>query len=44
MTPGILQAKKHKISYLTHEYSHDETSESYGQIKWVLLKNESLKR
>ena len=30
MTPGILQAKKHKISYLTHEYSHDETSESYG--------------
>ena len=30
MTPGIQEAKKHKISYSIHEYSHDESSESYG--------------
>ena len=30
MTPGINQAKKHKISHTIHEYSHDESSESYG--------------
>jgi Cys-tRNA(Pro)/Cys-tRNA(Cys) deacylase len=30
MTPGINQAKKSKISHKIHEYSHDESSESYG--------------
>ena len=30
MTPGIQEAKKYKISYSIHEYSHDESSESYG--------------
>jgi Cys-tRNA(Pro)/Cys-tRNA(Cys) deacylase len=30
MTPGINQAKKHKVSHNIHEYSHDESSESYG--------------
>jgi len=30
MTPGINQAKKHKVLYTIHEYSHDESSESYG--------------
>ena len=30
MTPGINQAKKHQVSHTIHEYSHDETSESYG--------------
>ncbi|OUR86881.1 aminoacyl-tRNA deacylase [Gammaproteobacteria bacterium 42_54_T18] len=30
MTPGINVAKKNKISYRVHEYSHDESSESYG--------------
>lgn len=30
MTPGINVAKKSRVSYRVHEYSHDETSESYG--------------
>ena len=30
MTPGINIAKKAKISYTIHEYSHDPASESYG--------------
>lgn len=30
MTPGIIAAKKNKISFTIHEYSHDESSESYG--------------
>lgn len=30
MTPGINIAKKNKISYRIHEYSHDESSKSYG--------------
>lgn len=30
MTPGINVAKKLKVSYTLHEYTHDETSESYG--------------
>ncbi|MFT5483723.1 MAG: Cys-tRNA(Pro)/Cys-tRNA(Cys) deacylase [Halieaceae bacterium] len=30
MTPGIDAAKRNKISYQIHEYSHDEASESYG--------------
>lgn len=30
MTPAIIQAKKAKISYTLHEYSHDSTCESYG--------------
>ncbi len=30
MTPGIIAAKKNKISHWIHEYSHDESSESYG--------------
>jgi Cys-tRNA(Pro)/Cys-tRNA(Cys) deacylase len=30
MTPGILVAKKAKISYTIHEYTHDPSSESYG--------------
>lgn len=30
MTPAINIAKKHKISYSIHEYSHDESNESYG--------------
>jgi len=30
MTPGINQAKKHQVSHTIHEYSHDESSESYG--------------
>ncbi|MFT6285623.1 MAG: Cys-tRNA(Pro)/Cys-tRNA(Cys) deacylase [Alcanivorax sp.] len=30
MTPGITAAKKNKISHRVHEYSHDESSESYG--------------
>ncbi len=30
MTPAIIAAKKNKVSYKIHEYSHDESSESYG--------------
>jgi len=30
MTPGINAAKKNKVSHKIHEYSHDESSESYG--------------
>jgi Cys-tRNA(Pro)/Cys-tRNA(Cys) deacylase len=30
MTPGILVAKKAKISYTIHQYLHDPLSESYG--------------
>lgn len=30
MTPGINTAKKSKISHRVHEYSHDESSKSYG--------------
>lgn len=30
MTPGINAAKKNKVSHRIHEYSHDESSESYG--------------
>lgn len=30
MTPGINQAKKYKVSHTIHEYTHDESSESYG--------------
>lgn len=30
MTPGIDVAKKNKVSHKIHEYSHDESSESYG--------------
>lgn len=30
MTPGIIAAKKNKLSHRIHEYSHDESSESYG--------------
>mgnify|MGYP000347165871 CR=1 FL=1 len=30
MTPGIIAAKKNKISHRVHEYCHDESSESYG--------------
>lgn len=30
MTPGIIAAKKNKISFSIHEYSHDASSESYG--------------
>lgn len=30
MTPGISEAKKSKIIHIVHEYSHDESSESYG--------------
>jgi Cys-tRNA(Pro)/Cys-tRNA(Cys) deacylase len=30
MTPGINSARKNKIVYTVHEYSHDESSESYG--------------
>ena len=30
MTPGINTAKKNNISHKVHEYSHDESSESYG--------------
>jgi Cys-tRNA(Pro)/Cys-tRNA(Cys) deacylase len=30
MTPGINVAKKNKVSHTIHEYSHDESSESYG--------------
>lgn len=30
MTPGINVAKKAKISYTVHEYSHDPSTESYG--------------
>ena len=30
MTPGINQVKKNKVSHKIHEYSHDESSESYG--------------
>ncbi len=30
MTPGINAAKKNKIAHTIHEYSHDESSESYG--------------
>lgn len=30
MTPGINIAKKAKITYKIHEYSHDPSSESYG--------------
>lgn len=30
MTPGINEAKKNKILYIVHGYSHDELSESYG--------------
>ena len=30
MTPGINVAKKAKIAYTIHQYSHDPASESYG--------------
>ncbi|TWX54577.1 Cys-tRNA(Pro) deacylase [Colwellia hornerae] len=30
MTPGINVAKKNKVSHKIHEYSHDETADSYG--------------
>lgn len=30
MTPGINQVKKNKVSHKIHEYSHDESGESYG--------------
>ncbi len=30
MTPAINTAKKNKISHNIHEYTHDESSESYG--------------
>jgi Cys-tRNA(Pro)/Cys-tRNA(Cys) deacylase len=30
MTPAIKAAKKNKISFKTHEYCHDESTESYG--------------
>jgi Cys-tRNA(Pro)/Cys-tRNA(Cys) deacylase len=30
MTPGILVAKKAKISYTIHEYAHNPATESYG--------------
>lgn len=30
MTPGINLVKKAKITHKIHEYSHDESSESYG--------------
>lgn len=30
MTPGINQVNKNKVSHKIHEYSHDESSESYG--------------
>ena len=30
MTPGINQVKKNKVSHKIHEYSHDESSDSYG--------------
>ena len=30
MTPGIIAAKKNKIAFTIHEYSHDKSSESYG--------------
>jgi len=30
MTPGIITAKKNNVSYRIHEYSHDESSESFG--------------
>ena len=31
MTPAINAAKKNKISYYVHEYSHDVASDSYGE-------------
>ncbi|MGM0952573.1 MAG: Cys-tRNA(Pro) deacylase [Pseudomonadota bacterium] len=31
MTPGINVARKNKIAHTVHEYTHDATSESYGQ-------------
>jgi len=30
MTPAIIAAKKNKVSHKIHDYSHDESSESYG--------------
>jgi Cys-tRNA(Pro)/Cys-tRNA(Cys) deacylase len=30
MTPAINIAKKNKINYKVHEYTHDESSQSYG--------------
>jgi Cys-tRNA(Pro)/Cys-tRNA(Cys) deacylase len=30
MTPGINVVRKNKVSHTIHEYSHDESSESYG--------------
>lgn len=30
MTPGIIAAKKNKIAFTIHEYSHDESRTSYG--------------
>ncbi len=30
MTPAINIAKKHKITYQVHEYTHDASNESYG--------------
>jgi len=30
MTPAIIAAKKNKVSHKIHEYSHDESSQSYG--------------
>ena len=30
MTPGIIAAKKRSVFYKVHEYTHDESSESYG--------------
>ena len=31
MTPAINTAKKHKIPYKTHQYSHDPAHDSYGK-------------
>ena len=31
MTPAINLAKKNKIKYTVHEYTHDTSVESYGQ-------------
>ena len=30
MTPGINAAKKAKVAYKVHEYTHDPSNESYG--------------
>jgi len=31
MTPAIKLAEKHKISFKTHQYTHDPKAESYGE-------------